>query len=455
MAGMLPVLSTVFAILFTLTAALAIPAKGRAADGSSDEAAAAEARAAEIRRQLEEIRQEVVTFTAEEEALAAQLDAADQTLSRERRKAAALRAEAEAINSRVVALEADAAALARRIDRLRLNAGRRLRAWYRMSHLHRIDLLVTAESFTDLVRQQTSLERVIDHDESILAKLHRETDRETAILADLRAQQAEKVRLAAARRDHEAEIERAQAERRALLERVRTDKSAALTAAKSLKQAARDLDQRITALRRRAEPPPSVEKNGDAPFTSVKGSLTMPVRGKIISFFGPRRNTELNVVTFQSGIDIRASHGDPIRAVHSGRVVFSSRLKGYGNVLIIDHGDSFYTVYGHADAVHKATGETVRAEEVIATVGDTGSLKGPMLHFEIRHHGTPVDPMEWLNHSRDLRGFQRDLRGFQNLGGLCKQNLGGLSNQNLGGLSKQNLGGLFSRGKGDGNEATR
>ena len=358
----------------------------------------AEARAAEIRRQLEEIRREVVAFSAEEEALAAQLHEADRALSRERLKAEALRAEADAIDARVTTLEADAAALARRIDRLRGQSGQRLRARYRMSHLDRIDLLITAESFTDLVRQQTALDRVIAHDEATLAALRRETDQRTALLTTLRTEKAEKARLAAARRDQMVEIERAQAERQALLKRVQTDKSAALTAAKSLKQAAKDLDRRIASLHRRAESPPP-EKNGAPPFTSVKGSLTMPVRGKIISFFGPRKNTELNVVTFQSGIDIRASHGDPIRAVHSGRVVYSSWLKGYGNVLIIDHGDSYYTVYGHAAAVHKATGETVRAEEVIATVGDTGSLKGPMLHFEIRHHGTPVDPMEWLNHS--------------------------------------------------------
>jgi septal ring factor EnvC (AmiA/AmiB activator) len=102
------------------------------------------------------------------------------------------------------------------------------------------------------------------------------------------------------------------------------------------------------------------------------------------------------VQNFQKGIDIKAGKGQPVRAVRMGKVIFSGWFKGYGNMMIIDHGDHYHTLYAHAEELFKAKGEYVEAGEVIATVGDTGSMKGPGLHFEIRHHGKAVNPMKWI-----------------------------------------------------------
>jgi septal ring factor EnvC (AmiA/AmiB activator) len=79
--------------------------------------------------------------------------------------------------------------------------------------------------------------------------------------------------------------------------------------------------------------------------------------------------------------------------------VFASWLRGYGNVIIIDHGDSFHTVYAHADDLFRAKGDAVETGEVIATVGDSGALGRPALYFEIRHHGNSVDPLHWIDNS--------------------------------------------------------
>ena len=122
----------------------------------------------------------------------------------------------------------------------------------------------------------------------------------------------------------------------------------------------------------------------------------MPVKGKIISFFGPFKNKKFNVVNFQSGIKIKADRGEPIRAVSDGHILYASWFKGYGNMIIIDHGNSYYTVYAHAEELFTSKGDRVEAGQVVATVGDSGSMIGPNLHFEIRHHGKPIDPLEWF-----------------------------------------------------------
>lgn len=122
----------------------------------------------------------------------------------------------------------------------------------------------------------------------------------------------------------------------------------------------------------------------------------MPVKGKIKYFFGPYKNSKFNVVNFRSGIVIQADRGEPIRAVFDGKILYASWFKGYGNMIIVDHGDNYYTVYAHAQELFASKGDIVEKGEVVATVGDTGSLIGPNLHFEVRHHGKPVDPLKWI-----------------------------------------------------------
>ena len=122
----------------------------------------------------------------------------------------------------------------------------------------------------------------------------------------------------------------------------------------------------------------------------------MPVEGKIVNLFGPFKNPKYNITNFRSGIDIKADNGEPIRAVYSGEILYSSWFKGYGNMIIIDHGKNYYTVYAHVEEAFKAKGDVVETGEVIATVGDTGSMEGSRLYFEVRHHENPMDPLQWI-----------------------------------------------------------
>ena len=122
----------------------------------------------------------------------------------------------------------------------------------------------------------------------------------------------------------------------------------------------------------------------------------MPVKGKIVFRFGPHKNTKLNVVNFQSGIQIKADRGEPIRAVFDGQILYADWFKGYGNMIIIDHGENYYTVYAHAEELFASKGDTIDMGDAVATVGDSGSMIGPSLHFEVRHHGKPVDPLKWI-----------------------------------------------------------
>ncbi len=131
-------------------------------------------------------------------------------------------------------------------------------------------------------------------------------------------------------------------------------------------------------------------------FRALKGKLPLPVRGLIEVGFGKVINPKFNTVTVQKGLDLRAPLGNDVVTVAAGTVVFSGWLKGYGNILIVDHGDEYHTVYAHLANSVAELGTEVSAGQKIAQVGDTGSLKGAFLYFEVRRKGIAVDPQLWL-----------------------------------------------------------
>jgi septal ring factor EnvC (AmiA/AmiB activator) len=135
---------------------------------------------------------------------------------------------------------------------------------------------------------------------------------------------------------------------------------------------------------------------GATGFAAAKGRLPFPAAGPVTVGFGRVLNPRFNTITVQNGIDIGAPAGAPVRAVAAGRVVHAGWFKGYGNLVILDHGEGYHSLVAHLATMRTAMGEEVAAGGVLGTVGDSGSLKGPYLYFEIREHGRPVDPRQWL-----------------------------------------------------------
>ena len=132
--------------------------------------------------------------------------------------------------------------------------------------------------------------------------------------------------------------------------------------------------------------------NQHRPFQSLKGNLSWPIKGKLINNFGSKRSGSMR----WNGWLIKANKGTSIKTVHEGRVVFSDYLRGFGLMLILDHGDGFMTLYGHNQELLKDTGEWVNPKDEIAKAGNTGGLTESALYFEVRHQGQPKNPKIWL-----------------------------------------------------------
>lgn len=134
-------------------------------------------------------------------------------------------------------------------------------------------------------------------------------------------------------------------------------------------------------------------RNDDSPFAALRGKLALPVRGELGSRFGRPRTD--GGVTWK-GLFIAAKSGDDVRAVADGRVVYADWLRGFGNLLIVDHGDSYMTLYANAEALLKQVGDIIRGGETVATVGNSGGNPESGLYFEMRHEGRPFDPLNWV-----------------------------------------------------------
>jgi septal ring factor EnvC (AmiA/AmiB activator) len=134
----------------------------------------------------------------------------------------------------------------------------------------------------------------------------------------------------------------------------------------------------------------------DGDFAQWRGKLVLPVRGEVTARFGSPRPTEAQVdAPTWKGVFIRAPAGADVHAVAAGRVVFADWLRGFGNLLVIDHGDGFLSVYGNNESLLAAVGAAVEAGDPVATVGSTGGVAEPGLYFEIRLKGRPIDPLRW------------------------------------------------------------
>ena len=151
----------------------------------------------------------------------------------------------------------------------------------------------------------------------------------------------------------------------------------------------------------RAKPAPRLKNervpqapSGDSAFLELKGKLNLPVRGELANRFGSPR-ADGGVVW--KGLFIAAGAGEEVRAVADGRVVFADWLRGFGNLLIVDHGDAYMSLYGYNETLYKRVGDPIRGGESIAAVGASGGNADSGLYFELRHQGRPLDPLDWVN----------------------------------------------------------
>ena len=394
-------------LLVLLTLALAdLPAAAQPA--KRDDPGQAERRKLEqTQKQLREEREKAAEARRKETSLLAELEQIDRRLADKQQEVVRLDARIQRVQGEIRGLRGE-------IDKLETSRGgqqqalaRRLRTLYKIhAQGAALPLILTgadAETRAAAIRHLGSLA-------SLDARVIREYRVTSDNLSDRKGReetrQDELATLRADAKREQAEVDREAGRRRILLTKVRDERAYHERMVGELTEAAQRLEAFIRDLpakqRRLAKVPPA-RPPGDTPsvgFGELRGRLPWPTDGRIVSAFGPQVHPRFGTKTFRNGVDIEAAGGTDVAAVYAGHVVYTGWFKGYGNLIIVDHGHEYYTLYAHVAEILVKEGDDVRQTQRIGTVGDTGSLAGPRLYFEVRYQGKPQDPEQWLRHQR-------------------------------------------------------
>lgn len=279
-------------------------------------------------------------------------------------------------------------ALARAVLEARAQrAAPRLWMLARLTRRGPLDVLLPSQDLSALVWRTRALSTLVQSDVTALEEMRAVADIQRASLAELDGLKASLAERMEVLREESAQAAEQKGELSEALSLLVAKARASSGLLAELTRAQARLDQLVAELDARPE---------TTGFGALRGHLPLPVAGHIEAGFGKVLEPRFNTVTLRRGVDIRAPVGTPVRAVAPGTVAWTGWMRGYGNVVILDHGDGYHSVVAHLQEIMRASGVHVFEGEVLGTVGDTGSLQGPVLYFEIRRQGLAVDPAPWL-----------------------------------------------------------
>ncbi|WP_433944287.1 murein hydrolase activator EnvC family protein [Paenibacillus sp. SN-8-1] len=316
----------------------------------------------------------------------------------------------------------------KRIDEREKLLDSRVRLMYTDGAVSYLDVLLSSTSFTDFLDRADSLQAIAQQDQTILADhkrdkqlileeqanlktayakakdLYNEAESRKAILA---AKEKEKQKLIA---NYQSDIEESDdisakqdallvqiASKRAQLGQEKNKLKAAQIYAYNQKKKSKTVKVASSSSSSHSNSSSSSSSGSGEGFKGNGGSMGLPVTGaRISSPYGYRIHPITGVKKLHTGTDFAVSEGTDVHAADSGNVIVAEWWNGYGNCVIIDHGNNIWTLYGHLSKINVQKGDNVKRGEVIAESGNTGASTGPHLHFEVRVNGTPVDPMPYL-----------------------------------------------------------
>ena len=383
-----------------------------------------------LKQRLQTLQQEFRDTQAHRQEAADELRQSERAISDAVRQLRELDGERRRTRSDLQTLTQQADATAARIRQQQSHLAKALRAAYQRGEGDALKLLLNGADpnqtardlryLAHLSRAQHAMIETLRADLAQLASLQQETAKKTSELTQLQsAREAEQQKLLADKRAREQVLQKLsvqiQQQRREISNLKRDERSLTQLVERlnrlMAQQAAREAARARAA--QQAQKSQKDEKNGagkagrplavitetpvafrsERPFSGLKGSLRLPVAGELMNRFGaPREGGGLS----WKGLFIRAAQGSAVKAIAAGQVVFAEWLRGFGNLIIVDHGEGYMSLYSNNESLYKQVGERVQPGDAIATVGNSGGQPAPGLYFEMRHQSRPVNPLLWV-----------------------------------------------------------
>ena len=357
-----------------------------------------------LSRQAQEKRAQAGALRGQETKALGELKRTERELTATRGRLRTLRARRERLDDQLELARANLQRSESTLQQRRDQLARRLRKIYMVGPAHELEFLVSTKSFAGLMMRWDFLQMVAEQDRLLVESVETEKDRVEAsqkrLLGNLKEVSANAQRTTR-ESDKLAGLRRARA---STVQQIQSKREEYEAAAAELERSARAIQALLARLERsrqaeetraRGEGRNPQPYSGD--FARGQGQLEWPAQGSVIGHMGLETHPRFGTQVRNDGIDIAVPLGTPVRAVAKGRVDFANDdYEGVGGMVVLNHGDGYYTIYSHLSEVNVSTGVEVQPGAVVGRSGETGSLKGPVLHFEVRKGATPLNPESWL-----------------------------------------------------------
>jgi septal ring factor EnvC (AmiA/AmiB activator) len=332
-----------------------------------------------------------------EKKILTELDRIEKQIAVKKQKLGKIQADLKEAEDKIKTFPSRIRSLQRLVGKQEKRLKERLVARYKMGAGGYLKLLLASQTRISFDSRIRFMNAILEHDTRLIRDYQNNLDLLNKSKEKLELIEEELIRGRKATQDQRKELARKEREKRQFLRSIKTKKVLYVKAIREYEEAAKELQKLLKKLGKRgSEPKRRKIIETRRTFEYWKGRLPVPLKGRISKRFGKKVHPLLHTYVFYKGIGIEAPIGSRVRSIFQGRVIFSGWVKGYGNILIINHGDNYYTLFAHLSKSLKGMGERVKRGEIIGMVGDSNSLEGAHLYFEIRQNGKPVNPLNWL-----------------------------------------------------------
>ena len=272
--------------------------------------------------------------------------------------------------------------------------GKRLRQIYKEGSVSPLKVAFSSENVSDLLQRLKYMELIAEHDANLMVDYKSRLEGLNTEKESLLAVRAKLVRLEKDALGKQGEFEKARKDKKSFLKKVKKKKQLGIRTRKELLKASENLNDLIGKLLTKLVSGTGLD------ISDKKGRLSLPVKGKILNKFGRQKDKQFASFIVHNGINIKVRTGVSVRSIFDGKVLYTGELEGYGNLVIIGHGKDYHSLYGHLDRINVKQNQVVQTGDIVGLSGDTGSLIGETLYFEMRKNGKPVEPVRWFKTAR-------------------------------------------------------
>lgn len=357
----------------------------------------------DLKKEIENTRKKLQSEQNKEKSTARNLTNLEEEISLLEKLISQLQKEEKKVNQELINIEGNISAMENELTALRIRYANRAVSIYKRGSLSDIERVLSSTSWRQAIyraKYQKIISQIDMQEQIRIQSLIMDISKKKL---DTEALLRKSSRLKNEREKQFSDLKSKRKEKKKELEKIRTNQTQLSQFITEKEAGVKELEaliEKIKTAKDKADREARIKRSHETMSTKsielLKGQLPWPTEGEVVAKFGRKWNPELKTTTENTGIDIKGKPGTPVKTVMGGIVTTITFIRGYGNIIIIDHGGNYYTIYSHVTNIQTNMDSEVKAGDVIAYMGDSGSIEGAKLHFEIWGQDQRFDPELWL-----------------------------------------------------------